>query len=106
MTVIPHTDEKKQEQQIQYEITPLRTESGYSDQRHPDQIQRSDSVVADAQRRDFTVNALYYSYLGAQPHSIADNENNDEENDTTNRQILQGDGFLLYPAIPLLILTD
>lgn len=49
---------------IKYEITPLREESGYEDHRHPDQIIRSDSIILDASRRDFTVNAMYYFSLG------------------------------------------
>ncbi len=48
------------EGKIKYEITPLREESGYEDYRHPDKITRSDSLLLDASRRDFTVNAIYY----------------------------------------------
>lgn len=49
---------------IKYEITPFREESGYEDFRHPDKILWSDSLVADASRRDFTINAMYYYSLG------------------------------------------
>lgn len=41
-------------------VTTLRSESAYSDQRHPDEVQFVTDVAVDAQRRDFTVNALYY----------------------------------------------
>ena len=40
------------------EITPCRTEEGYSDNRHPDQVQFGADIVADLARRDFTVNAI------------------------------------------------
>lgn len=46
---------------VKYEITPFREESGYSDARHPDSIVWSNSLLADAGRRDFTINAMYYS---------------------------------------------
>lgn len=59
MTIIDH-DEK---QQIHYEITPFRQESQYDDFRHPREIVRSDSLVMDAMRRDFTINSLYYTQL-------------------------------------------
>lgn len=46
---------------IKYELTPLRTESDYSDFRHPDEITRSNDILLDSQRRDFTINAIYYT---------------------------------------------
>ncbi len=42
------------------EITPYRTEVGYSDNRRPDTIAFSDSIHEDVKRRDFTINALAY----------------------------------------------
>lgn len=44
-----------------YEITPFREEGGYTDRRHPTEVVWSDSLLADAGRRDFTINALYYT---------------------------------------------
>lgn len=43
---------------IPYEITTFRTESGYSDSRHPDSVAFLDSMQGDLSRRDFTVNAM------------------------------------------------
>ena len=43
------------------EVTTFRTESGYSDHRHPDQVTFVHSVEADLARRDFTINAMAYS---------------------------------------------
>lgn len=40
-------------------ITTLRRESGYADHRRPDRVEFVCDVATDAQRRDFTVNALY-----------------------------------------------
>lgn len=54
MSIIQKTDPE-----ICYEITPFREESGYADNRHPDQIVRSHDLLADSCRRDFTINALY-----------------------------------------------
>lgn len=40
------------------EITPYRTESTYSDKRHPDTVSFSKDIQDDLKRRDFTINAL------------------------------------------------
>ena len=42
------------------EITPYRTESGYSNARHPDEIRFSETLSDDLKRRDFTINAIAY----------------------------------------------
>lgn len=43
-----------------YEITTYRTESGYADNRHPDNVTFVDRLEDDLSRRDFTVNAMAY----------------------------------------------
>lgn len=43
------------------EITTFRTESGYQDNRHPDQVAFVTSVEEDLARRDFTVNAMAWN---------------------------------------------
>ncbi len=43
------------------EITTYRSEQGYSDRRHPDQIRFEDNLEKDLERRDFTINALALS---------------------------------------------
>ena len=40
------------------EITTWRSESGYTDHRHPDVVRFSDSLETDLSRRDFTINAM------------------------------------------------
>jgi putative nucleotidyltransferase with HDIG domain len=42
------------------EVTPYRTESGYSDARRPDSVEFGVSLKEDLKRRDFTVNAIAY----------------------------------------------
>ncbi|MDQ5958022.1 MAG: hypothetical protein QG665_364 [Patescibacteria group bacterium] len=43
------------------EVTPYRKESGYSDNRHPDEVIFSEKIEDDLARRDFTINALAYN---------------------------------------------
>ncbi len=43
------------------EITTYRLETGYSDNRHPDDVSFSLNLLDDLKRRDFTVNALAYN---------------------------------------------
>lgn len=41
-----------------YEVANFRTESGYSDSRHPDKVEMVKTFEQDAKRRDLTINAL------------------------------------------------
>ena len=41
-----------------FEITTFRTERGYSDGRHPDEVAWGKTLKEDVERRDFTINAL------------------------------------------------
>jgi tRNA nucleotidyltransferase (CCA-adding enzyme) len=43
------------------EVTPYRTESGYSDNRRPDTVVWSKNLEDDLKRRDFAMNAIAYS---------------------------------------------
>jgi tRNA nucleotidyltransferase (CCA-adding enzyme) len=42
------------------EITPYRTEGKYTNARHPDHVDWSDSLSEDLKRRDFSINAMAY----------------------------------------------
>lgn len=42
------------------EVTPYRTETGYSDKRRPDKVEFGECLEEDLARRDFTINALAY----------------------------------------------
>lgn len=46
------------------EVTPYRTETKYSDFRHPDEVKFSDKLEDDLKRRDFTVNAMVMDSKG------------------------------------------
>jgi tRNA nucleotidyltransferase (CCA-adding enzyme) len=48
-----------------YEITTYRKEWGYSDQRHPDQVEWGKTVEEDLIRRDFTINAIAFKPVPA-----------------------------------------
>ncbi len=45
------------------EITTYRSESDYTDGRHPSQVTFEDTLTADLSRRDFTINALAYGHV-------------------------------------------
>ncbi len=49
---------------ISYDVATFRTDGGYQDGRHPESI-AYDTAEHDAQRRDFTVNALFYDPIEA-----------------------------------------
>jgi poly(A) polymerase len=53
----------------QVEVATFRSDVGYSDGRHPDQVVFSSSAREDAQRRDFTINALF---LDSQTNEVLD----------------------------------
>jgi len=55
---------------VKYELTPLRTEGAYEDFRHPGEINRSNNILLDAMRRDFTVNCIYYTSLKLKAESL------------------------------------
>lgn len=52
------SSENESVRMVPLEITTYRTESGYSDSRHPDSVGFTRSLREDLKRRDFTVNAL------------------------------------------------
>ncbi len=47
------------------EVTTFRTESAYSDKRHPDEVQFAKTIEDDLSRRDFTVNAMAFNLSSA-----------------------------------------
>jgi len=54
---IVYKDEDDETEDI-IEITPYRTETKYSDNRHPDSVKFADNLSDDLKRRDFTINAM------------------------------------------------
>jgi tRNA nucleotidyltransferase (CCA-adding enzyme) len=57
LTVTAKTGSKKDNLK-EIEITTYRTEAGYSDKRHPDEVKYAKTLEEDLKRRDFTVNAM------------------------------------------------
>jgi tRNA nucleotidyltransferase (CCA-adding enzyme) len=47
-----------------FEVTTLRSESGYSDGRRPDEVRFIDDIREDLARRDFTINAMALAKSG------------------------------------------
>ena len=45
---------------VETEVATFRSEEGYSDGRHPDNVELVRDPEVDASRRDFTINALFY----------------------------------------------
>lgn len=76
--VIQKTSNRKQEtgqetgeEKKFIEITTYRSEQGYSDRRHPDEIKFEDSLEKDLERRDFTINAMAISITAHSPQLTA-----------------------------------
>lgn len=57
-TVTVINDDTQDDRLKTVEITTYRTETAYSDNRHPDQIAFTPSLAEDLKRRDFTINAI------------------------------------------------
>jgi len=53
------------------EITTYRSEQGYSDRRHPDEIRFEEKLDKDLERRDFTINAMAFK-VKSDEHEIID----------------------------------
>lgn len=45
---------------VPYEIAQMREEIGFSDSRHPDKVLPTTDLRKDCERRDFTINAMYF----------------------------------------------
>lgn len=90
--------------QISYEITPFREEGGYDDLRHPTEIRRSRSLLVDAGRRDFTINALYYTTYWTPKTPTQKAILKIDEDDLAS--YLQKNGWTYIVGLSLLIVQD
>src|SRR3989344_9026196 len=63
------TDKETEIQSRPVEVTTFRTEHGYSDARHPDEVRWGSSLEEDLARRDFTINAM--ALKSAQMHTAS-----------------------------------
>ena len=59
--LVVYEDEELSSPLRQIEITPYRSETTYSDNRHPDSVSFADNLEDDLLRRDFTMNAIAYN---------------------------------------------
>lgn len=94
---------------MKYELTPLRTESDYTDSRHPDVINRSNDVILDSNRRDFTINCMYYTNTPykAEYTSLIDKKNiHNYSDDETFLKRLDDHGYLYIKNLAILIVQD
>lgn len=89
---------------ITYEITPFREEWWYNDLRHPSEINWSHSLVQDAWRRDFTINALYY-FVQWKPTDLSKKIKIKVREDELF-ELLEKNGRTFLPSCSLLILQD
>ncbi len=69
-TVIYPIKNKDGELEDVIEITTYRSEQGYSDRRHPDEVQFEDDIEKDLERRDFTVNAMAMNFVDEKENII------------------------------------
>ena len=95
--------------ETKYELTPLRTESDYTDSRHPDVINRSNDILLDSHRRDFTINCMYYTNLPYKSEytALIDKKNiQTYTDDETFLKRLDDHGYLYINNQNLLIIQD
>jgi len=66
------------DENVLYDITTYRSESGYSDKRRPDSVVWGKTVEEDLKRRDFTINAIAINLKGdiVDPYSGQDDIDN------------------------------
>jgi len=93
---------------IKYELTPLRTESDYTDSRHPDVINRSNDILLDSHRRDFTINCIYYTHVPFKNEYtlLVDKKNIQKYTDDAFLKKLEHYGYLYIKDTNLLIVQD
>ncbi|MBA3046840.1 CCA tRNA nucleotidyltransferase [Patescibacteria group bacterium] len=65
---------KEDENKTVVEVTTYRSEQGYSDRRHPDEVRFEDSLEKDLSRRDFTINAMAVALTPSPSPAIASRE--------------------------------
>ena len=103
ITLIPSKEKERS-----YQLTPLRTEWGYEDFRHPWEINRSNDILLDAKRRDFSINAMYYFSVEQKTKKeldfVRDNPKILWELDLL--KVLKNQWYCYFSDINLLIVTD
>ncbi len=62
-----------------FEITTFRTESGYSNNRHPDEVKWGETLSDDMARRDLTINSMALKRVGKNKFELIDLYNGHED---------------------------
>lgn len=103
ITLIPSKEKERS-----YQLTPLRTEWDYEDFRHPWEINRSNDILLDAKRRDFSINAMYYFSVEQKTKKELDyvKENPKVLSESDLLKVLKNQWYCYFSDINLLILTD
>ena len=103
ITLIPSVEKERS-----YQLTPLRTEWDYEDFRHPWEINRSNDILLDAKRRDFSINAMYYFSVEQKTKKELDYLKNDPKilSELDLLKVLKTQWYCYLSDINLLILTD
>ena len=103
ITLIPSVEKERS-----YQLTPLRTEWDYEDFRHPWEINRSNDILLDAKRRDFSINAMYYFSVEQKTKKELDYLKNDPKilSEIDLLKVLKTQWYCYLSDINLLILTD
>lgn len=69
--LVPIKNEQGETETI-VEVTTYRSEQGYSDRRHPDEIIFEEKLDKDLERRDFTINAMALQIRSGQADELVD----------------------------------
>ena len=103
ITLIPSKEKERS-----YQLTPLRTEWGYEDFRHPWEINWSNDILLDAKRRDFSINAMYYFSVEQKTKKELDyvKENPKILSELDLLKVLKTQWYCYLSDINLLIVTD
>ena len=103
ITLIPSTEKERS-----YQLTPLRTEWDYEDFRHPWEINRSNDILLDAKRRDFSINAMYYFSVEQKTKKELDYTKDNPKilSELDLLKVLKTQWYCYLSDINLLILTD
>lgn len=103
ITLIPSNEKERS-----YQLTPLRTEWDYEDFRHPWEINRSNDILLDAKRRDFSINAMYYFSVEQKTKKELDfvKDNLKILSNLDLLKVLKTQWYCYISDINLLILTD
>ncbi len=103
ITLIP-----KDNKELKYELTPLRTENDYSDNRHPEMINWQNDIILDSNRRDFSINCIYY-FSAEFPKSNLNKEFKEQKSikdEFALQKSLKDNWVIFYSDLNLLVVQD